>query len=69
MIHLPADGSTRCHIASITRLFTFRPHPSHQEGRLDVNAMDLDATVIILANTSRADLYEFAQRLGDVLVR
>jgi hypothetical protein len=31
--------------------------------------LDLDATVVILANTNRADLDRFAQRIGDVLVR
>jgi D-alanyl-D-alanine carboxypeptidase len=31
--------------------------------------LDLDATVVILANTNRTDLDEFAQRIGDVLVR
>jgi D-alanyl-D-alanine carboxypeptidase len=31
--------------------------------------LDLDATVIILANTNRTDLDEFAQRIGNVLVQ
>jgi D-alanyl-D-alanine carboxypeptidase len=31
--------------------------------------LDLDATVIILANTNRANLDEFAQRIGNVLVQ
>jgi D-alanyl-D-alanine carboxypeptidase len=31
--------------------------------------LDLDATVILLANTNRADLDEFAQRIANVLVR
>lgn len=30
--------------------------------------LDLDATVVILANSNRADLDEFAQRIGDLLV-
>lgn len=31
--------------------------------------LDLDATVILLANTNRTDLDEFAQRIANVLVR
>lgn len=31
--------------------------------------LDLDATVVILANTNRTDLDEFAQRIADALVR
>jgi CubicO group peptidase (beta-lactamase class C family) len=31
--------------------------------------LDQDATIILLANTNRADLDEFAQRIADVLVR
>jgi D-alanyl-D-alanine carboxypeptidase len=31
--------------------------------------LDLDATVILLANTNRTDLDEFAQRIGDLVVQ
>lgn len=35
----------------------------------DLRLLDQDATIVLLANTNRADLDELAQRIADLLVR